>query len=222
MTGYDWDALAPHWHLFEDRGFADAFVEALVRERVQAPILVVGAGLGRYAAKLRDLVGHVVAVDGSRRMAARAVAAHRLPFVVADARHLPFAESSFASVVCASGVVEGMTDGDRAVVVRELDRVAHAGFYLAAFVLRDAATSIDVHTAISRWSSGAVTNHAFDEIAKTLGSIQAAAAFLSRALPRTEPAITERMLIDSAAKHELSVRRAEQDDRRGVALWFLR
>src|SRR4051812_41775312 len=111
MTGYDWDALAPHWHLFEERGFADAFVEALVRERVHAPILVVGAGLGRYAAKLRDLVGQVVAVDGSPRMAARAVAAHRLPFVLADACRLPFAENSFATVVCVSGVVEGMTDG---------------------------------------------------------------------------------------------------------------
>jgi hypothetical protein len=54
MTGYDWDALAPHWHLFEDRGFADTLVSALVRERVPAPVLVVGAGLGRYAAALRD------------------------------------------------------------------------------------------------------------------------------------------------------------------------
>jgi len=221
MTGYDWDALAPHWHLFEERGFAEMLVSALVREGVQPPLLIVGAGLGRYAAKLRDVVGQVVALDGSPRMAARAMAMRQLPLVVADARQLPFAKDSFASVVCASGVAEGMTDEDRATLLRELDRVAQAGFYLAAFVLRDGAMPVDVHAAISHWRSGAMINHAFDEIARTLGSTHAAATLLSRALPRTEPAITERILIDSAAEHELSVRRVEHDDLRGVALWFL-
>jgi ubiquinone/menaquinone biosynthesis C-methylase UbiE len=221
MTGYDWDALAPHWHLFEDRGFADTLVGALVRERVPAPVLVVGAGLGRYAAALRAQVGQVVAVDRSPRMAARAVAAHRLPFIVAEARQLPFAESAFATVVCASGVVEGMSGEDRAALLRELDRVADAGFYLAAFVLRDSAPTVDVHAAIRGWETGAIANPAFDEIAKALGSAHEAAALLSRALPRSEPAITERMLIDAAAEHELSVRRVGHDEQRDVALWFL-
>jgi ubiquinone/menaquinone biosynthesis C-methylase UbiE len=219
MTGYDWDALAPHWHLFEDRGFADTLVSALVRERVPAPVLVVGAGLGRYAAALRDQVGQVVAVDRSPRMAARAVAAHRLPFIVAEARQLPFAESAFATVVCASGVVEGMSGEDRASLLRELDRVAEAGFYLAAFVIRDGAQTVDVHAAIRGWEGGAIANHAFDEVARTLGGTHAAATLLSRAMPKTEPAIAERMLIESAAGYQLSVRRVDDDEPRGVALW---
>jgi ubiquinone/menaquinone biosynthesis C-methylase UbiE len=220
-SGYDWDALAPHWHLFEDRGFADTFVSALVRERVQAPVLFVGAGLGRYAAKLRDVIGQVIAVDGSPHMVARGVLMHQLPFVVADARRLPFADSSFASVVCASGVVEGMTDDERGALVHELDRVAKGGFYLGAFVLRDNAVPLDVHAVIDHWKAGAITNRAFHQIAKTIGNVEEAAAFLHRALPRIEPAITERLLIDYAAWHELSVRRIDHDDIRGVALWFL-
>jgi ubiquinone/menaquinone biosynthesis C-methylase UbiE len=88
MSGYDWDALAPHWHLFEERGFTDTLMSAIVR----APVLIVGPGLGRYAAELRDQVGQVVAVDRSPQMVARAVATRRLPFVVADARRLPFGD----------------------------------------------------------------------------------------------------------------------------------
>jgi|GEM_PF-3242735 len=221
MTGYDWDALAPHWHLFEDRGFADTLVRSLVRERVPAPVLFVGAGLGRYAAALRDQVGPVIAVDRSPRMAARGSATRRLPFIVADARALPFVERAFATVVCASGVIEGMCGADRAAVLRELGRVSQAGFYLAAFVIRDGAPTVDVHAAIRAWEAGAIANHAFDEVARELGSVRQAAALLSRALPACEPAVTERAVIDSAAEHELSVRRVEQDDRRGVALWFL-
>jgi hypothetical protein len=51
MTGYDWDALAPHWHLFEERGFADAFAGDLAR----SPTTLSTRSRGRSAASKQPL-----------------------------------------------------------------------------------------------------------------------------------------------------------------------
>lgn len=217
---HDWDALAPFAHLLDDLGSGDDLVEAVTADGLVPPVLFVGAGRGRYAARLRERANPVLAVDVSPAMARRGRAEARLPYLVADVRALPVAGAAFATVVCATGVIEMLGEEDRRAAIAELARVGPWCAYLAAFAHpgEHAPPPIDLHDAIAAWHGSGVEHALFDGVAAALGDRAAAAALLRRALPRAPVSLPERTVIDDAASLGLSTRRLAWTERTGTMI----
>lgn len=215
---FDWDALAPYWHLFEAGGSDASVVDAVLRDGTSAPVLYVGAGLGTYAAAFRRLLGDVVALDRSPTMTRRAHELHpELPLVVGDVTALPFHDSTFRGVVCATGVVE-LLGGLLPVAYRELARVARdAPLHVAAFVGDSA--GFDRHAAARAWLAGERADAQLDELAAEIGDRAAVARLIEEAMPAFAGTIRERTIIDAATTAGLSTRRLLEDHQRAIMLW---
>ena len=220
---HDWDALAPFAHLLDDLGSGDDLVDAVTGDGLVAPVLFVGAGRGRYAARLRGRASPVLAIDASPAMARRGGAEARLPYVVADVRALPVAGAAFATVVCATGVIEMLGEDDRRAAIAELARVGPWCAYVAAFAHPggQAPPPFDLHDAIDAWQRGGGGHELFDGVAAAMNDRAAAAAILRRALPRTPVSLPEPTVIDDAASLGLSTRRLAWTERTGTMIWRL-
>ncbi len=220
---HDWDALAPFAHLLDELGSGDDLIDAVTADGLVPPVLFVGAGRGRYAARLRDRAVPVLAVDLSPAMARRGRAETRLPYVVADVRALPIFGAAFGTVVCATGVIELLDRDDRRAAIAELARVGPWCAYLAAFAHpgQHPPPPIDLHDAIDRWHRAGGGDALFDGVAAQLRDRAAAAALLRRALPRTPVSLAERTVVDDAASLGLSTRRLAWTERTGTMIWRL-
>lgn len=215
---FDWDALAPYWHIFETGGSDDSILTAAMAQRLETPVLYIGAGIGTYAARLASLVGRVVAIDSSPAMVRETRVRHpEIAAIVADVVTLPFADAAFRSVVCATGVIEFLGPQLPA-AYRELGRVARGGLiYVAAFI--DDAAGFDRHAQIAAWLAGQAGDDRLDQLAREVGDRERAVRLLQRATPRYAPGLTERVVIDAAAEAGLSTRRLLDDRSRGFMLW---
>jgi hypothetical protein len=215
---FDWDALAPYWHLFEAGGSDATVIDAVLRDDIHGPLLYVGAGLGTYAAALAGLVGEVVAIDRSAAMARRAREHHAgLPLVIGDLTALPFRDAAFRGVLCATGVMEFLGEALPA-AYRELARVARgAPIHVAAFV--GDATVFDRHAAARAWLAGARSDAQLDALAAELGDRERAARLVEQAMPALAGMLRERTIIDAAASASLPTRRLLHDRQRGIMLW---
>ena len=215
---FDWDALAPYWHIFEAAGSDDSVLTAAMAAGLDTPVLYIGGGVGTYAARLAALIGNVVAIDSSRAMVRETRVRHpEIAAIVADVVTLPFADAAFRSVVCATGVIEFLDDTLQA-AYRELARVCRGGaLYVAAFI--DDSVGIDRHAQIAAWLAGQAVDERLDRLARELGDRERAARLLQRATPRYAPRLTERVVIDAAGTAGLSTRRLLDDRSRGVMLW---
>jgi len=109
----------------------------------QGAILEVGAASGRYTQGLARRGYAVTAVDLSAALLARcrqnlaaAGVAHRVQFVVADARHLPtVAERHFDAVLVMGPLYHLIEEADRTRALREaVDRVRVGGVLFSAFL----------------------------------------------------------------------------------------
>ena len=135
-----YDGLAPTYHrLYPDwdatvRQHAEALDAALRRRLGAGPhrILDCAVGIGTQALGLRSLGHHVAGADlseGALRRA-RAEAAHRgltVPLMVADMRHLPFADGSLDAVVCVDALAHQPSVGEATKALREMARVVRPG-----------------------------------------------------------------------------------------------
>jgi ubiquinone/menaquinone biosynthesis C-methylase UbiE len=214
---YDWDALAPYWHLFEARGSDARVIAAANADGLQAPILYVGAGLGTYAIEVARSHTPVIALDRSPAMARLAHVRHpRLLLTVGDVLALPFRDAAFRGVICATGVFELLGD-QRTAAFRELHRVARgAPIHVATFI--DSGTPIDRHAMVEAWLGGHAKDALLDRLAQEVGDRERAARLVENAMPRFDVSVTERQLIDAAAAAGLSTRRLFADRERGVML----
>jgi hypothetical protein len=216
-----WDALAPYWHLFESDGFGLLTIAALVADGITAPLVLVGAGIGTFAARLRDEVGETMAVDRSPAMARRAAIEHGLRCIVGDATCLPLADASVATAICATGVIESLSRTHRIEVLRELARVA-ARSYVCAFAAphRDGPPAIEIAPTLDRWRAGEPIAR-FDRLAAQVGDRQRAYELLAAALPAYEIVIDELDFSDDAVRAGLRARRVAGDASAGTMLWRL-
>lgn len=114
-----------------DRAMIAAFAEQ-VRLLQPASVLDAGCGTGRMVGFLRGLGLDVIGVDLSPGMVGIARTVHPdVGFQVADLRHLPFADDTFAGVLAWYSLIYCAPD-DLAAALRELTRVLAPGGYLLA------------------------------------------------------------------------------------------
>lgn len=120
----NWDALAPHWHCFENVGLNRTILGTL-KTYLTPPVLYIGGGRGTYPAILRSWVGqeNLSVVDSSLAMAHRAYLDFSFKYIIADARDLHLPDKSFGSVVCATGVLEFLDLSDQKKALQEMMRV---------------------------------------------------------------------------------------------------
>lgn len=178
------------------------------------PVLYVGGGRGTYAAHLQKWLGRdsVTVVDLSPAMARRARADFGLEYVVADVRHLPQPDRTFASVICATGVLEYLDLTDRKTALQEMARVCRRGglILITAFALPDRGEEelgshlrleeqrgTDEHRLLETWFRHYDTLSyperrlvsAFNAVAREMGDRVAAYHLLKDSLPRYDQRI---------------------------------
>ena len=129
-----WDALAPHHELLEDNYFDVPSVRLLL-DRIEEPVLVVGAGQGLIVAELRTRGFSCEGIDLSREMIRYARARRGIALIEADARSLPFAPGTYRTILYATGVLDFMTDQEEIrIILKEGQRILNgAGTMFAAF-----------------------------------------------------------------------------------------
>jgi SAM-dependent methyltransferase len=112
-----WDALAPY-HAAIENNYLDKASARRLLPRLQAPVLVVGAGHGLIVAELRKKGLRCDGIDFSREMIAAAKDRRGLDLIQADAADLPFEDNAYASIIYATGVID--FNGDDSAIQRML------------------------------------------------------------------------------------------------------
>ncbi len=129
-----WDALAPHHSSIEDNYF-DRPSLRLILHHIHQPVLVVGAGQGLIVEELRRNGFQTDGVDFSPEMIRYARTRRGLEFIQADARHLPFQDGAYQTIIYATGVVDFLADEEQIrLIMSEAKRVvAPSGDTFVAF-----------------------------------------------------------------------------------------
>ena len=116
MEGFEgWDDYAPFydWENARTLGRRDVPFWRTVALGAGSPVLELGCGTGRIAVPIGRAGVHLVGVDRSepmlaraRRRVARARLGARVRLIRGDIRHLPFPASSFSAVLAPYGVLQ--------------------------------------------------------------------------------------------------------------------
>lgn len=124
-VGRRFDALQARFRidLRADDARLAAVVDHLGDSPRRGPILDLGCGKGRFAARLESMGATVVGLDRSAAMLGRSIAGAR---VLGSARRLPFADRSFAGALAVE-VFEHLAARSRLPCLRELRRVLRPG-----------------------------------------------------------------------------------------------
>lgn len=104
-----WDALAPYHASIEDN-YLDLATTRRILPELQGPVLVVGAGQGLIVEEIRKAGLPCHGIDLSREMIRYARLRRGIDLIHADARAMPIAEESFATVIFATGVIDFTED----------------------------------------------------------------------------------------------------------------
>lgn len=104
-----WDALAPHHSSLENNYFDVASLR-LILHHIRQPILVVGAGQGLIVEELCKNGFHTDGVDFSPEMIRYAKTRRGLELVQADARHMPFQDGAYQTILYTTGVIDFLAD----------------------------------------------------------------------------------------------------------------
>jgi SAM-dependent methyltransferase len=129
-----WNRLAPGHALIENNYFDLSGLDHVAGD-VRPPVLIVGAGQGLIVDALRQRGIRADGIDLSPEMIRYASNRRGIDLIQADAVRLPFADGSYRTIVCASGVIDFMTDEDQILAaVTEMKRVvAQSGPVCVAF-----------------------------------------------------------------------------------------
>jgi SAM-dependent methyltransferase len=120
-----WDALAPH-HSTIENSYLDLKSLRRIEHNIHQPVLVVGAGQGLIVAELRRNGFQCDGVDLSSEMIRYAKIRRGLNLVQADARAMPFAQGTYATIIYATGVVDFIADeGAIRAILNEGRRIVH-------------------------------------------------------------------------------------------------
>lgn len=130
-----WNTWAPYLSYIEDNHLDLATIKEF-GGIISDPVLIVGAGQGLLVEQLLKSGHKVDGVDLSPEMIKYAQARRGLKLIEADARKLPFADSTYSTTIVATGVVDFMDDeGQIGLAVNEVRRVTQdTGKVLVAFV----------------------------------------------------------------------------------------
>lgn len=124
-----WDCLAHFWEPFQDSGAVPADIDSLaIHGSIHGRTLLVGAGQGLLCSRLNHYASTLYTVDWSIEMLRRASLDDCFP-VCADASSLPFASSSFDSILIASGVLE-LDNPSAGFIIAESARLLRPGSML--------------------------------------------------------------------------------------------
>ena len=136
-----WDALAPHHSKIENSYLDLPSLRRIVPD-IHPPVLVVGAGQGLIVAELRRRGFQCDGVDLSSEMIRYASLRRGLALIQADARAMPFGSGTYKTIICATGVVDFMSDEKEIrVIMNEARRIADPeGNIFVAFYRMSAAT----------------------------------------------------------------------------------
>jgi len=136
-----WDALAPH-HSALENSYLDLPSVRRILDKIQSPVLVVGAGQGLIVAELRRRKFQCDGVDLSSEMIRYAKLRRGLALVQADARAMPFRDGAYKTIIYATGVIDFMSDEEAIrAILHEGRRVAnHSGVIFVAFYRMNAAS----------------------------------------------------------------------------------
>lgn len=129
-----WNVWAPYWSDVEN-SYLDVATIRRLEPKIESPVLLVGAGQGLLVERLRKDGFHADGIDAEPAMIAYARKRRRLELIEADARTMPFADESYATVIVATGVVDFLDD-DAAIraILDETRRVARrSGHVFVAF-----------------------------------------------------------------------------------------
>src|SRR6266436_2475661 len=136
-----WDALAPHHSRIENSYLDLPSLRRIVRD-IHEPVLVVGAGQGLIVAELQKKGFQCDGVDLSSEMIRYAKIRRGLDLIQADARALPFGSETYQTILCATGVVDFMSDEEEIrEIMNEARRIVdHSGNVFVAFYRLSTAT----------------------------------------------------------------------------------
>jgi len=136
MTGSSefWDALAPHHSSIEDNYFDVASLRPILHH-IHQPVLVVGAGQGLIVEELRKNGFQTDGVDFSAEMIRYAKTRRGLEFIQADARHMPFQNGTYQTIIYTTGVIDFIADEEHIrLILSEAKRVVdRSGDIFVAF-----------------------------------------------------------------------------------------
>lgn len=104
-----WDSLAPH-HSAIENSFLDLPSLRRIWPSLQPPVLVVGAGQGLLVGELRNKGVECDGVDLSPEMIRFAKLRRGLSLTEADAKSMPFADGTYATILYATGVIDFISD----------------------------------------------------------------------------------------------------------------
>jgi ubiquinone/menaquinone biosynthesis C-methylase UbiE len=118
-----WSTWAPFWDMIENRHFSTNVTDFIIND-IESPILVIGAGQGIIVRYLKEKGFSVTGLDINEDMIRIAREKYNLEIVKGDATSLPFADSSFKSVIISSGVVDyGADEKTIKIIINEAKRV---------------------------------------------------------------------------------------------------
>jgi len=145
--GWDDYAAFYDWENARTLGRRDVAFWQRIAASARGPILELGCGTGRVSMPLARAGAHLVGVDRSAAMLARAVARaarlrakrrHRPRFVRGDIRALPFADRSFSAVLAPYGILQSiLSDRDLDATLASAARVLEPGGRLGIDLVPD-------------------------------------------------------------------------------------
>ena len=225
----DWDALAPYCEHFESGGLNRSIL-AILEPLLHPPLLYVGSGRGTLPAQLAQRFGRaaVRSVDRSVAMCRRARHESGLDCVAAEAASLPFPDGSFATVLCATGVLEYVERHECVAALAGMARVCGSSGQVlvsAACSDGDVRWDADQHRLVEAWYERRFDNapksaRAFDALASALGGRDAARELLLESLPRFGRAIATEDLAAVARRAGLEIA-ASGINHDGIGVWRL-
>lgn len=149
-----WEAVALVWEMLERHGLHESHLLRL-QDWLKSPALVVGAGQGLLMEAL-GVIGleSVEGLDFSSAMAAAAWQRRRQPVTVGDATNMPFEDRRFASIVCATGVLNPHDAAQMERVREEMLRVTAAGGTWLVALFRPSAEFAEPGVALGYFRGG--------------------------------------------------------------------
>ena len=128
-----WDALAPHHAMIEDSYLGRGVLRRILN-RIQPPVLVVGAGQGLIVGELQHAGLRCDGVDLSAEMIRYARVRRGMELIEADARAMPFERGAYKTVIYATGVIDFMSDEEEIrTILNEGRRIASGSIFVAFY-----------------------------------------------------------------------------------------
>ena len=139
MSNFDayWDAWAPVWAELENFFFETDSIN-LILEKLEPPVLIVGAGLGLVVEHLKNSGIECDGLDLSKQMLAKAKELRGLDLIHGDAAEMPIKDNTYNSCISASGVIDFIGDEDVIKkIIAEMRRVTTASGNVFVAAVRD-------------------------------------------------------------------------------------